>query len=308
MPNLKDIKSRIQSVENTKKITRAMKMVAAARVKRAENNVKASRPFSTELIKMFKKLLSKVGNLSSEGITFKLPIENYPQLLKAREVKTAGILVITSNKGLAGAYNANIVRMVLKRIEEYKEKGISTKLFLVGQKGISSLKRKVENPDQNILKTYIKIANEISAVGAEDIAQDLAESLINEEIDSIEIFTTRFKNMMSYAAEKWDLIPINIEDDEEKATGSIEPIMIFEPSEASILQKIIPLYLTNTIYQALLEAQASELASRMTAMSAASNNAEEMIRILTIDYNKARQWAITQEILEVVSGADALKG
>lgn len=315
MPNLKDIKSRIQSVENTKKITRAMKMVAAARVKRAENNVKASRPFSTELIKMFKKLLSATGSYLGEGQTFKLSIENYPELLKQREVKTAGILVITSNKGLAGAYNANIVRMVLKRIQEYKEKGINSKLFLVGQKGISSLKRKVDSPDTTILKTYTQIANEISAIGAEDIAQDIAESIISREIDSIEIFTTRFKNMMSYSAEKWDLLPLNLqnaeeeeEEEEEEAYTGIEPVMLFEPSEASILQKIVPLYITNTIYQSLLEAQASELASRMTAMSAASNNAEEMIRILTIDYNKARQWAITQEILEVVSGADALKG
>lgn len=311
MPNLKDIKSRIQSVENTKKITRAMKMVAAARVKRAENNVKASRPFSTELIKMFKKLLSATGSYLGEGQTFKLSIENYPELLKQREVKTAGILVITSNKGLAGAYNANIVRMVLKRIQEYKEKGINSKLFLVGQKGISSLKRKVDSPDTTILKTYTQIANEISAIGAEDIAQDIAESIISREIDSIEIFTTRFKNMMSYSAEKWDLLPLNLqnaEGEEEEAHTGIEPVMLFEPSEASILQKIVPLYITNTIYQSLLEAQASELASRMTAMSAASNNAEEMIRILTIDYNKARQWAITQEILEVVSGADALKG
>lgn len=307
MANLKDIKSRIQSVENTKKITRAMKMVAAAKVKKAENSVKAGRPFSDELIKAFKKLLAAVGNSAEGSQNIKLAIENYPQLLKKREVKTAGILVITSNKGLAGAYNANIVRNVVKQIKENKENGIESKLFIVGQKGISALKRKVAELGVEILKTYIQVANEISAAGAENIAEDLAENFVSGKIDSIEVFTTKFKNMMSYSAQKWQLLPINIDEIKVEAT-EIEPVMVFEPSQQAILQKIVPLYITNTIYQALLEAQASELASRMTAMSAASNNAEEMIRTLTIDYNKARQWAITQEILEVVSGADALKG
>lgn len=307
MANLKDIKSRIQSVENTKKITRAMKMVAAAKVKKAENSVKAARPFSQELIMAFKKLLAQLGDVSSATPNIKVPIENYPELLKRREIKTAGILVITSNKGLAGAYNANIVRNVLKQVKEYKAKGIDSKLFIVGQKGVSALKRKADEYGFEIVKTYIKIANEISAAGAEYVAIDLAENYISEKIDVIEVFTTRFKNMMSYSAEMWTLLPIDTTEIE-KAPDEISPLMIFEPSEQSILQKIVPLYITNTIYQSLLEAQASELASRMTAMSAASNNAEEMIRTLTIDYNKARQWAITQEILEVVSGADALKG
>lgn len=307
MPNLKDIKSRIQSVENTKKITRAMKMVAAAKVKKAENSVKAGRPFSDELIKAFKKLLAAIGGTAQDGQTIKMAIENYPELLKKREVKTAGILVITSNKGLAGAYNANVVRNVLKQIKENKENGIESKLYIVGQKGISALKRKAAELNAEIIKTYVQVANEISALGAENIAEDLADNFVSGKIDSIEVFTTKFKNMMSYSAQKWTLLPIN-PDEIEVETTEIEPVMVFEPSKQSILQKIVPLYITNTIYQALLEAQASELASRMTAMSAASNNAEDMIRTLTIDYNKARQSAITQEILEVVSGADALKG
>lgn len=314
MPNLKDIKSRIQSVENTKKITRAMKMVAAARVKKAENSVKAGRPFSDELIKAFRKLLKSIGNISSETIKSNMAIENYPELLKKREIKTVGMLVVTSNKGLAGAYNANIVRNVLKQIQEYKSNGLNTKLFIVGQKGISSLNKKIAGLGAEVIKTYTQVANEISAAGAENIAEDLAESFVSGQIDKIEVYTTKFKNMMSYSAQKWDLLPLSFEkiteegEELEEPTEGINPLMVFEPSEESILQKVVPLYITNTIYQALLEAQASELASRMTAMSAASNNAEEMIRILTIDYNKARQSAITQEILEVVSGADALKG
>lgn len=306
MPNLKDIKLRIASVENTKKITRAMKMVAAAKVKKAETSVKSARPFSDELVGIFKKFLASISDISSDGIKFNQAIENYPELLKKREVKTVGILVITSNKGLAGAYNANIIRKVLKSIEEYKQNGLGVKLFVVGQKGISGLRKKTEAMGVEVLKTYTQVINEISAAGAELVALDLAESFVSGEIDKIEVFTTKFKNMMSYSAQTWELLPITLEagDNEQK----LEPVMEFEPSEQAVLQKIVPLYLTNTIFQALLEAQASELASRMTAMSAASNNAEKMIRTLTIDYNKARQWAITQEILEVVSGADALKG
>lgn len=308
MPNLKDIKSRIASVENTKKITRAMKMVAAANVKKAENSVKAARPFSEELIKIFSRFLKSIDNIPQNAMNFRAAIENYPELLKKRDVKTVGMLVITSNKGLAGAYNANIIRNVIKQVKENQQNGLESKLFIVGLKGISAFKRKAEELGVEVLNTYTKVASEISAVGAEEIAQDVAESLIDGKIDKIEVYTTKFKNMMSYMPQTWDLLPIKVEQIQQDAEVGIEPLMVFEPSEQGILQKIVPLYLTNTIYQALLEAQASELASRMTAMSSASNNAEEMIRTLTIDYNKARQGAITQELLEVVSGADALKG
>jgi F-type H+-transporting ATPase subunit gamma len=195
----------------------------------------------------------------------------------------------------------------LSQIREYKNQGIESKLFIIGQKGIAGLKRKAVDAGAEVVKTYTQVAAEITAVGAEDVALDIAEYYIEGKIDKIEVFTTKFKNMMSYTAETWDLLPVSIDMEDGEDIG-IDPLMEFEPSEHSILKKVVPLYITNTIFQALLEAQASELASRMTAMSAAANNAEEMIRKLTIDYNKARQWAITQEILEVVSGADALKG
>lgn len=305
MANLKDIKSRIQSIENTKKITRAMKMVAAAKVKKSENAAKSTRPYSEALIDIFKKLVSSVGFSENSAINFERAIENYPMLLSKRAVKTVGMLVITSNKGLAGAYNANIIKNVIKAIKAYKEQDINVKLFIIGQKGLSGLKRKAEALDVDIVNVYTKVINEVSPIGAESVAEDLAENYIKGVIDKVEVFTTKFRNMMSYSPENWDLIPVAIEKHE---NHEIDPLMEFEPSKEYVLQKLMPMYLTNTIFHALLEAQASELASRMTAMSAASNNAEDMIRTLTIDYNKARQWAITQEILEVVSGADALKG
>lgn len=308
MANLKDIKTRIQSVQNTKKITRAMKMVAAAKVKRAETTVKAARPFADELLVMFRRMLSAVnGEYSLENLHVEKAIDNYPVLLEKRDIKSVGLVVMTSNKGLAGAYNANIIRRTLAMVDEYNEKGLAVKLFVVGQKGVGGLKRKITNKNCEIAKTYLSVANNVTSTGALLVAEDLAEFFVDNKIDKIEVLTTRFKNMMSYSVQNWEILPLSPEIEEYDGKGGIDPLMLFEPNVHGILQSLVPMFITNIIYQALLEAQASELASRMTAMSAASNNAEEMIRLLSIDYNKARQWAITQELVEIVSGANALK-
>ena len=303
MANLKDIKNRIQSVQSTKKITRAMKMVAAAKVKRAENLVKASRPFTAELNTMFVKLLNSIGNINDTNIKIKSAIDNYPCLLKTRPVDEVGILVITSNKGLAGAYNANVIRKTLKLIEEYSSKGIKSKLFIVGQKGVSILSKRCKKYNCEIVGEYLSVANNPTPQGAQIITEDIAQYFVDEKIDKIEIVTTRFKNMMSYFVEDWIVLPVQPPEIQEH--HKIDPLMEFEPNLESILQKIVPIYITNIIYQALLEAQASELASRMTAMSAATTNAEKMLNELSIQYNKTRQFAITQELIEVVSGANA---
>ena len=227
-------------------------------------------------------------------------MDNYPELLSERVVKTVGIVVVTSNKGLAGAYNANIIRTVLKKIEENSANGIKTLLYVIGQKGVSALQHK---PEADIRKKYIAIMDNPSSAGAHMIADDLAEDFVNGDIDKIEILTTRFNNMMSYAVQDWNVLPLEIEA--EVVGEEPSALMEFTPNAKTILQKMVPMFITNTIFQALLEACASELASRMTAMSAASNNAEEMIKNLTVSYNKARQGAITQELIEIVSGASA---
>ena len=167
MANLKDIKTRILSVQNTKKITRAMKMVAAAKVKRAETSVKSARPFAEELMVIFRRMLSAVnGEYSLENLHVKKAIDNYAVLLEKREIKSVGLVVMTSNKGLAGAYNANIIRRTLSMVDEYNEKGIAVKLFVVGQKGISGLKRKITNKNCEILKTYLSVANNVTSTVA----------------------------------------------------------------------------------------------------------------------------------------------
>ena len=302
MPNLKDIKNRISSVNNTKKITKAMKMVAAAKVKKAEYTVKAARPFSDELLHLFRKMLATVNEYSSHGLKVERALDNYAELIKPREVKAEGLLVMTSNKGLAGAYNANVIKAAFKRIKENKENGIKTYVYPVGQKAISAFKHK-QNDDFVLKKGYMAIANNPTATGATVIAEDLAEDFVKGELDSIDVFTTHFNNMMSYNVVAWEILPVKVEKAKEH---DIDPLMVFEPSPHAILQQLVPMYITNSIYQALLEANASELASRMTAMSAASNNAEEMINTLTVDYNKARQGAITQELVEIVSGANSV--
>lgn len=301
MPNLKDIKQRIGSVQNTKKITKAMKMVAAAKVKKAENTVKAARPFSDELLHLFRKMLGTINEVSASGLKITRGLDNYPALLTRREVKTEGLLVITSNKGLAGAYNANIIKTTLKRVKENTEKGIKTIIYPVGQKAASGFKHK--NGNFELREGYISVANEPTATGASLIAEDIANDFVSGKIDKIDIITTHFNNMMSYNIVDWEILPVEVEKAE---SHELDPVMEFEPTAHHVLQQIVPMYITNSIYQALLEANASELASRMTAMSAASNNAEEMINTLTIDYNKARQAAITQELVEIVSGASAI--
>lgn len=307
MANLKDIKNRILSVESTKKITRAMKMVAAAKVKKSETAVVTSRPYTRELVSMFQKLLNSVTEFSSDSLKIKSAIDDYPALLKTREIKSIGILVMTSNKGLAGAYNANVVREVLRRIKEYQSNGISVTLFVAGQKGISALRKKCKELGVPIVKKYFSAIDNPNPMEARDIAEDMAEYFVAEKIDKIEIVTTRFKNMMSYFVEDWPVLPVvGITDVKERITDNmLDPLMEFIPDKHHILQKIVPMYMSNIFYQALLEAQASELASRMTAMSAATNNAEKMIKELSVEYNKTRQFAITQEIIEVVNGANS---
>jgi F-type H+-transporting ATPase subunit gamma len=305
MPSLRDIKSRIKSIKNTQKITQAMRMVAAAKVKKAENMVKAARPYTHEVTLCFKRILAENPPLHETSLKVKKAIDNYPALLKERDIQTVGLLVITSDKGLAGAYNTNVVRKTLARIKDIKKRNINVKLFIIGAKGINAIKRAVEETDVEIVKTYTKLPSIPTAGAASVIAEDLAESFVEKNIDKIEVITTKFKSMLSFQVEIWQVLPTVIQLEEEKHAHSE---MLFEPTPEDVLQKLVPLYISNSIFQAMLEASASELASRMSAMANATDNASDMINYLTIVYNKARQASITQEILEVVSGAEALKG
>ena len=321
MANLRSIKDRINSIKNTQKITRAMKMVAAAKVKRAENAVKASRPFTLELYEMFCWAYKETLKNKCDKIKTQNNIDNFPALLEKRDIKSVGLVIISSNKGLAGAYCANVVRYSLNLIKKLKDEGKNVCVYLVGQKAVPAIKNAQAQYGFEIKKTYVNILDDINSSSAYVIASLLADDYIKGDIDSIELVTTRYKNMMTYIAESWQLLPAVTDDervrefrnkeldDELKISHDshkIEPLSEFMPNLQSVLSTIVPMFITNVVYQALLEAQASELASRMTAMSAATNNASDMINSLTIEYNKERQAKITQEITEVISGAGAL--
>lgn len=306
MANLKDIKNRISSIKSTMKITRAMKMVAAAKVKKAETSVKNARPFSLNVKLMLERMLETIDDVRyTENVDKTNSIENYPQIISERPVKSVGLLVLTSNKGLAGAYNSNLIKQTLNRVNTYKINDTKVKLFVAGQKGVSGLNKKLGKYGVEIEKTYYNIIDKPDITSTYYVVEELANLYVKGEIDKIEIITTRFKNMMSYSVEQWQILPVKKKSSSPKETSRI---MEFEPDKESILKKIVPMYLTSIVHQAVLEAQASELASRMTAMSAASNNAEKILKELSVEYNKVRQAAITNEIVEVVSGANALVG
>ena len=308
MANLAAIKNRIKSVKSTEKITKAMQMVAASKVKKSEKKAKDGRPFTIELVTMFADLIEQTSKKDLPELNIKKAIDNYPKLLDWRPIDTVGILVITSNKGLAGAYNANIVRKTLEKIKLYNSQNIAVKLYVVGIKGVAMLKHKIEKYNAQIVMEYTDFTQEPNAGQAQIIVEDMAEALINDKIDTIEIIVTAFKNMMSYTVMDVRLLPFEPKEGDiiKKTENKYNTEMTFEPSKYEILQKVVPMVLTNSVYHALLEASASELASRMTAMSSACKSANEMIEKLSVIYNKARQSAITNEIIEVVSGANAI--
>ena len=303
MPNLNEIKNRIKSIKSTGKITQAMKMVAASKVKKAEIAAKESRPYSQYLEKVFSQLT--VSNLNSEETPATInPLSNYTAILNKRKVKSAGILVLTADKGLAGAYNSNVIKEAVKKVDELKSQNISAKLFVVGLKGIIALKKQYENSDVEIIKNYSKIPPIVEVEVANMIAEDMAQAYVDQKIDAIDIIYTEFKSMLSYKITTIRLLPL---ETEEKNNAEINSEMIFEPSKEAVLEKLLPLYVSNTVYKALKESMASELAARMNAMSNATKNAEEMVNNLSVKYNKIRQYGITNEIIEVVSGANSIK-
>jgi len=314
MANLKSIRDRIQSVKNTKKITEAMRLVAAARVRRAQEQVIATRPFADRLAQVLYGLQTR---LKFEDV-------NLP-LLKKREVKTVGLLVISGDRGLCGGYNGNVIRRAENRAKELQAEGVNYTYVLVGRKATQYFQRR----NQPIDATYSGLEQIPTAAEATNIADELLSLFLSEKVDRIELVYTKFVSLVSSRPVVQTLLPLDTQgleaaDDEifrlttrggqfqverEKVTSTVAPLprdMIFEQDPVQILDSLLPLYLSNQLLRALQESAASELAARMTAMSNASDNAGELIKTLSLSYNKARQAAITQELLEVVGGAEAL--
>jgi F-type H+-transporting ATPase subunit gamma len=306
MPNLKDIRRRIRSVKSTQKITQAMRMVAAAKVKRAENRVKAGRPYAEALREVFGQVYRIVKNQTDA-----LSASRYQELLTPRPIKNVGIVVVSSDRGLCGSYNSTIIRQALRLEKELVARGLTPKFYLVGNKVIQAFKRYSQ---AQVLGRIANMTATPSIQDANTVAETLVEAFLSGEIDSIEVLSTHFVSMISYKSKMTALMPLKGLDESEegenvqaKEEGGLQPEMLLEPDPVQTLNQMVPMYLSNQIYILLLEASASELAARMTAMSNATKNAAELIGKLTIQYNKARQASITQEILEVVSGAQAIQ-
>ena len=293
MANLKAIRQRIKSVQSTQKITRAMKLVAAAKVRRAQMRVLAARPFTQAVVRVLREVVGEVSPIDVQEL----------HLLTRRDVKKVAIVVLSSDRGLCGSYNTTVFREVMARISKLQSEGKEVSLILVGLKAVSFFKSiKIEK-----LKSFTLLPAIPTVEEAKLIANYASELYTEKKVDSIEIIGTDFISMLRSEVVTTKYLPIDLPPAENKTV--LQPSRLFEPSIIDVMEReLLPKYIQNVIYQGLLEASAAELASRMNAMTNASNNARDLIAGLTLVYNKARQAAITQELLEIVGGAEALKG
>lgn len=293
MANLKAIRQRIKSVQSTQKITRAMKLVAAAKVRRAQMRVVAARPFTQAVVRVLREVVGEVSPIDVQEL----------HLLTRRDVKKVAIVVLSSDRGLCGSYNTTVFREVMARIAKLQSEGREVGLILVGLKAVSFFKSiKIEK-----LKTFTLLPAIPTVEEAKLIANYACELYTEKKVDSIEIIGTDFISMLRSEVVTTKYLPIDLPPAETKT--QLQPIRLFEPNIIDVMEReLLPKYVQNVVYQGLLEASAAELAARMNAMTNASNNARDLIAGLTLVYNKARQSAITQELLEIVGGAEALKG
>ena len=285
MASLKQIRKRITGVQNTRQITSAMKMVAAARMRRAQENMEAARPYSTKLREVISSLASRTES------------DIHP-LLKKREPQKIGVICVTSDRGLAGAFNAVICRLTQTLLKDFEDKDVE--LFSIGRKGYDFFKRR----GVKIHKYYTDIFNDMEFSKALKVGKDISTYYIDGSFDRIYVVFNEFKNAMQQNLISERLLPIDA-----------QPVMsawravdyVYEPDAASVLDSILPLYVNIQIWRMLLESYASEQAARMSAMDKATQNADDLVTSLTLQFNKARQTAITTELLEIVGGAEGLK-
>jgi F-type H+-transporting ATPase subunit gamma len=290
MPSLKEVKTKITGVKKTAQITKAMNMVAASKLRGAQDKMESFRPYTAK----FNDAMSK---LSGGANTNAFP------LMEDREVKTVELVVVTSDRGLCGSFNANVVKLVTKKMNEYLAEGKEVSLVCVGKKGFQLLKKtgKVRN-------SYTETMGNFQMFHAREIATEVADQFLSGNSDKVEVVYGKFKSVAIQRPAVSHFLPVQpveaAEDSEEtKASGDY----IYEPSSEEIMEVLQPLYLNVLVYHAMLEVGASEHAARMTAMDNATVACGDIVRNLTIVYNKARQAAVTNELMDIVGGAEALK-
>ena len=290
MASLDDLKKRIASVKSTQKITKAMKMVAAAKLRRAQESAERGRPYS-------EKMNNIILNLSN-GISDK---ENAPKLLSGTgEEKVHLCVVMTSDRGLCGGFNSNIIKKAKNYFSKILNEGKQLKIITVGSKGNDQLKRVYG--DKIIENISFKESKNANYFDADKVGKMIIEKFEAGEFDICTIFYNQFKNVITQLPQAQQIIPLNNEEDENNSDDSYE----FEPDEDEILSNLLPKNISTQIFKAMLENSASEQGSRMSAMDNATRNAGEMVDKLTIEYNRSRQAAITKELIEIISGAESL--
>jgi F-type H+-transporting ATPase subunit gamma len=291
MASLDDLKKRIASVKSTQKITKAMKMVAAAKLKRAQDSAEKGRPYS-------EKMNNIILNLS-EGISDK---ENAPKLLSGTGKDQIHLCVVmTSDRGLCGGFNSNIIKKAKSYFSRLSSEGKELKIITVGSKGNDQLKRIFG--DKIIENISFKNSKNANFFDAEKVSKIIIEKFQKEEFDICTIFFNQFKNVITQIPQAQQIIPLKTDiNDKEKSEDNYE----FEPDEDEILTNLLPKNISTQIFKAMLENSASEQGARMSAMDNATRNAGEMVDKLTIEYNRSRQAAITKELIEIISGAESL--
>ncbi len=290
MASLDDLKKRIASVKSTQKITKAMKMVAAAKLRRAQESAEKGRPYS-------EKMNNVILNLSN-GISDK---ENAPKLLAGTgQEKTHLCVVMTSDRGLCGGFNSNIIKKAKSYFSKILDEGKELKIITVGSKGNDQLKRVYG--DKIIENISFKESKNANYFDADKVGKMVIEKFESGEFDVCTIFYNQFKNVITQIPQAQQIIPLNNEDEK----SSLEQSYEFEPDEDEILSNLLPKNISTQIFKAMLENSASEQGSRMSAMDNATRNAGEMVDKLTIEYNRSRQAAITKELIEIISGAESL--
>jgi F-type H+-transporting ATPase subunit gamma len=284
---LRDTRRRIRSVEAIKKITRAMELIATSRIPKAQARVNASKPYTAKLIEV-------IENVGVAGAGAK------HRLLEQREVKTVGLVIVTADRGLAGSYASNIIRLAENRIRELDREGKDVALYAIGKKAQAHFRYRGFRIDG----AYLGVTDTPGYGDARAVASAVLTAFATEHIDSVEVFFTRYQSAMNQLPTRLDLLPITPPDrtEREGPTATYE----FEPSPEEILDRLLPRYVEATVFNVLLEASASEHSARRRAMKAATDNAEDLIRILSVQANRARQAEITTAISEIVGGAEAL--
>ncbi len=292
MPNLRDIKKRIGSVESTRQITRTMEMVATAKIKRAQEMIEAARPYALSMMEV-------LGNVARYAKGAEHPLlEEHPQRLRIV------VISVTSDRGLAGAFNSNILRMTENVLHEETAAGVKVDVIAIGKKAAGYFKYRGIEP----LATYRDISDKPTFMDAKAIAGHVIDAYSEEEIDAVYVVFNRFKSVAEQRPEIHQLLPIERRVVEEAAESSdVRAEYTFEPDPQSVLRRLLPTYVETLVFRALMESAASEHGARRTAMKSATDNASDMILTLTRSYNRARQAAITNEIAEIVGGAAALE-